>query len=360
MPPEAGIGACIKLPLMLTDTSMRRSPLVSQLKAGPVPGSAHVLVVDDDEQIRHLLVSLLTREGHVVREAVDGESALAAVRQQAPDLVLLDVMMPGMTGIEVCRRLRQDRATRLTPVVLVTGTHESELKLEGLEAGADDFLTKPFDARELLARSRALLRLRRYTSDLESASAIISTLAVMIEVRDGYSEGHCHRMANYATALGRALGLPETDLQALHRGGFLHDIGMLAIPDAVLRKPGSLAPEEYELVKSHTIVGDELCANLWSLQSVRPIIRHHHEHLDGSGYPDGLAGDALPVIAQIMGVVDVYEAVTTERPYQRQQPIEEALDLLASQVDRGWRRKDIVDAFTNLVRSGALEHFAQP
>ena len=325
------------------------------------PGTGHILVVDDDEQIRQMLETLLSREGHVIHQAADGESALKIVQQQPPDLVLLDIVLPGLSGIEVCRRLRMDRTTRLTPVVLITGLHEPDLKLEGLEAGADDFLVKPFDTRELLARSRALLRLRRYTSDLESASAIIMTLAVMIEVRDGLTEGHCHRMANYATALGRALGRPESDLQALHRGGFLHDIGMLSIPDAVIRKPGPLDPAEFELVKSHTVVGDRLCAHLASLQPVRPIIRHHHELLDGSGYPDGLVGDSVPLVAQNIGIVDVFDAMTTRRPDQPAMSHEDALGLLNSQVESGWRSRHLVDTFADLVRAGAFERFvAQP
>ena len=163
---------------------------------------------------------------------------------------------------------------------------------------------------------RSLVRIKRYTDDLDSAASIIIAMALLIEARDGNTEGHCHRMANYATALGRALDLSEDDLAGAAPGGFLHDIGMLAIPDSLLRKTGPLDPDEFELMKSHTTVGDSLCGNLRSLDSVRPIIRHHHERYDGSGYPDGLAGDEIPLVAQIMGVVDVYDAVTTRRPYQ--------------------------------------------
>ena len=321
------------------------------------PGQARVLVVDDDANMATLLGRLMRREGHEVVAVHDGNACLDAVAEHRPDLILLDIVMPGMDGLEVCRRLKRDHATRLTPVVLITGIGDAEAKMQGLEAGADDFLAKPVDTRELLARSRALIRLKRYTDDLDSAAAIVTTLAVMIEARDGCTEGHCHRMANYASALGRSLGLSEEDLQALHRGGFLHDIGMLAIPDAVLRKPGTLEPEEFELVKSHTIVGDALCANLRSLQSVRPIVRHHHERLDGSGYPDQLQGDAVPLLAQILGIVDVYDAVTTQRPYQRAHSIEQALTVLGQQVDKGWRRRDLVGAFAGLVTSGKLDTF---
>jgi putative two-component system response regulator len=320
-------------------------------------GSARVLVVDDDPHVTSLLERLMRKEGHVVDVAGDGAACLEAVAAHPPDLILLDVVLPQLDGFSVCRRLKRDPATRLTPIILITGVDDPDAKVQGLDAGADDFLAKPIDIRELLARSRALIRLKRYTDDLDSAASIVMTLAVMIEARDGLTEGHCHRMANYAAALGRRIGLSEEDLQALHRGGFLHDIGMLAIPDGVLRKPGALEPEEFELVKSHTVVGDSLCANLRSLQSVRPIVRYHHERLDGSGYPDGLRGDAVPLVAQILGIVDVYDAVTTQRPYQRAHSIEQALTVLRSQVERGWRRSDLVEAFADLVESGKLDTF---
>jgi putative two-component system response regulator len=316
-----------------------------------------VLVADDEQPVAELLRRVLVKEGYGVEVVHDGVAALEGVLQHKPHLALLDVNMPGMTGIDVCRRIKQDPAYRLTPVVLVTGMAQREKRIEGLEAGADDFLSKPVDTQELLARVRTLVRMKRYTDDLDSAASLIMAMALLIEARDGNTEGHCHRMANYATALGRALDLGEEDLQALHRGGFLHDIGMLAIPDAVLRKSGPLDPEEFELMKSHTTVGDSLCGHLRSLEAVRPIVRHHHERYDGSGYPDRLKGDEIPLVAQIIGLVDVYDAVTTRRPYQGPHTSQEAIDILRGQVVRGWRRPDLVDAFAGLVESGRLKTF---
>jgi putative two-component system response regulator len=319
-----------------------------------------VLVVDDEESVQTFFVRLLTGEGYTVHVAGDGYAALAAVADHAPDVVLLDVNIPELNGFEVCRRLRRESSTRLTPIVFVTGLQAREQRVEGLAAGADDFLTKPVDIQELLARVRSLTRMKQYTDDLDSAGTIIMTLATMIEARDGYSEGHCHRMANYATTLGRALGLGDADLQALHRGGFLHDIGMLAIPDRVLRKNGPLDQAEFDLVKSHTIVGDALCSQLRSLHAVRPIVRSHHERLDGSGYPDGLQHDQIPLLAQIMGVIDVYEALTTQRAYQTPRPADQAVLVLRSQVDRHWRRHDLVEEFVALVRSDRLGQAGRP
>jgi putative two-component system response regulator len=315
------------------------------------PKQQTILVVDDEESVRSFLRRLLTHEGYAVDVATDGTSALASVKASAPDVVLLDVNMPGeIDGFGVCRRLRSDVVTRLTPIIVITGQDQRERRLEGIKAGADDFLPKPVDRDELLARVRSLARVKQYTDDLDSAASIIMTLSSMIESRDGYSRGHCSRMANYATGLGRVLGLSDNDLQALYRGGFLHDIGMLAIPDAVLRKLGPLDPEEYDQVKSHPVVGDGLCSHLRSLQPVRPIVRHHHERLDGSGYPDALSGDQIPLLAQIIGVVDVYEAMTTERPYQAAASPDDAIEVLRSHVERGWRRHDLVEAFVAVSR----------
>ena len=309
-----------------------------------------VLVVDDDPQVTTYFDRLLTRQGYVVTTAHDAASALTSVTERPPDVVLLDVMIPDLNGFEICRRLKREPGTRLTPVVLVTALSAHEDRIKGLEAGADEFLTKPVDTNELLTRVGSLVRVKRYTDDLDSAASIIMTLATMIEARDGYSEGHCHRMANYATALGRRMRVDSDDLQALYRGGFLHDVGMLAIPEPVLRKTSALEPDEYELIKSHTTIGDSLVSNLRSLQAVRPIIRHHHEKLDGSGYPDRLCGDDVPLLAQIMGVVDIYDAVTSQRPYQQAKSVDEALDVLNEHVNRGWRRRDLVDEFGSLVK----------
>ena len=309
-----------------------------------------VLVVDDDDDVRFVLRRLLDQEGFVVADAADGSEALAAVAGGPPDVVLLDVRMPGdLDGFEVCRRLRSDPATRLLPVVMVTGLNARTDRLLGIEAGADDLLTKPVDRDQLMARVRSLIRLKRYTDDLDSAASIVMTLASMIEARDGYGDGHCHRMANYATRVGRALSLDENQVRTLYRGAFLHDIGMLTIPEAVLQKRGSLEPQEWTLLKSHTVAGDRLCGNLRSLQAVRPIVRHHHERLDGSGYPDGLSGDQVPLLAQIVGIVDTYEALTTPRPYQKVMASGHAFTVLRQHVRSGWRREDLVETFISVV-----------
>ena len=304
-----------------------------------------VLVADDLPANVKLLSEMLTREGYQVVTASDGEQALRMVDETHPDLVLMDVIMPKLNGYEVCERMKQNPATRLTPVVLITALNASADRIQGINAGADDFLTKPVNAHELKARVRSLVRLKRYTDDLESAESVILSLALVIEARDAYTDGHCQRLAAYATSLGSSLGLSDEDLAALYRGGYLHDVGKIGIPDAVLLKTGRLTPGEYERMKEHPVIGDRLCGELRSLRRVRPIVRHHHERLDGSGYPDGLKGDAIPLLAQVMGIVDVYDALTTARPYKTAVSSDRANDELMDEVKRGWRRADLVEAF---------------
>ena len=309
-----------------------------------------ILVVDDLESNRQLLRTILTSYGYEVMLAGDGEQAMEVVHRDPPDLVLSDVRMPVCDGFDLCRAMSSEASTRLIPVVLMTGAAEDADRLTAIEAGAHDFVTKPVNQGELKARMRSLMQLKRFTDDLDSAEAVLRSLALMIEARDAYTEGHCARLARYATELGAILEMSEDDLATLGRGGYFHDIGKIALPDSILLKPGPLVPEEFELMKQHTIVGDRLCGDLRALQRVRSIVRHHHERLDGSGYPDGLRGDEISVVAQIIGIVDVYDAITTTRPYRPALSTEVALAELDKEVARGWRRADLVDAFARTRR----------
>lgn len=293
-----------------------------------------------------MLEEVLVGEDYRVILARDGDEAIDVIARDPPDLVLSDVRMPGLDGFELCRALKAAPETRLIPVVLLTGATEAHDRIRAIEAGANDFLTKPIDQSELKARVRSLMQIKHFTDELDSAEAVLRSLALMIEVRDAYTEGHCQRLAHYAADLGARLNLPEDDLAVLGRGGYFHDIGKIALPDAILLKPDALTPYEFERVKEHPVVGDRLCGDLRSLHRVRTIVRHHHERLDGSGYPDGLSGDDIPLLAQIIGVVDVYDAMTTTRPYRAARSSEQALEELAREVKRGWRRPDLVEAFT--------------
>ncbi len=314
--------------------------------AGTLP--ARILVVDDLEATRNLLTSLLTREGYDVDCAADGSVVPDLVRVKQPDLVLMDVQMPHVDGFSACRALKSDPDTRLTPVVLITGLDDSDSRVRGIEAGADDFLTKPFNVAELRARVRSLVRIKRYTDDLDSAEAAMVSLALTIEARDPFTDGHCQRLATFAGELGRAIGVSPDELTTLTRGAYLHDIGKVGIADAILLKPGPLSRAEYREMQRHTVIGDRVCGELRSLRRVCPIVRHHHERLDGSGYPDGLRGDAIPLLAQITGIVDVFDALVFARPYRDAMPVAQAIDVLKGEAAHGWRRLDLVDAWIDI------------
>ncbi len=309
---------------------------------------ARILIADDDPGVRELLTEMVEGLGHEAVLVPDGIAALNAIAAEPLDLVLCDVSMPGLNGFEVCRRLKSDPATRLIPVVLITGVGE-EFKLQGIEAGADDFFAKPFNMAEVRVRIRAALRMKAFTDELESAEAVLCTLGKSIEAKDPYTEGHCERLAEHAVTLGRVLGLPEEDLRALRLGGYLHDLGKIAVPDSILLKAGPLTSEERVMMQRHPLAGEEICRPLRSLQAVLPIIRHHHERQDGAGYPDGLRGEVIPLTARILQVVDVYDALTTDRPYRRALPPHAALDTLDAETRRGWWDPGIVGAFRGVV-----------
>lgn len=311
--------------------------------------SARVLVVDDDPTLRAALQRLLRAEGFEVWTATNGREVLEFFRDGlAPDVVLLDVIMPEVDGFEVCKRLKQDPETRLTPVVMLTGLHAVEDRVRGIEAGADDLLTKPFERTELLARVRSLVRLKSYTDELERAESVVFALARSIEGKDPYTQGHCERLSRFAGRLGERLGLSGELVRALERGGIVHDLGKIAVPDAILLKPGRLTQEEWAILREHPVKGEEICGGLKSFQQVLPIIRHHHEKLDGSGYPDGLAGEDVPITARVLQVVDVYDALTTERPYKSALAHEEALRVMQEEVERGWWDAHVYDAFRDM------------
>jgi putative two-component system response regulator len=323
---------------------------------------ATILIADDEPANREILSELLEREGYRTVQAEDGLHALEMLRGRRVDLALLDVMMPGRTGFAVCSEAKSDPATRLTPIVLVTGLNRSEDRIKGIEGGADDFLCKPVDRAELLARVRSLLRLKLFTDELESAETVLCSLAISIEAKDPYTVGHCDRLSIYAEAMGKRLGLDSDLLIALRRGGIVHDLGKVAVPEHILRKPGPLTPEERKIMEVHPIAGERICAPLKSFRNVLPIIRHHHEKLDGSGYPDGLKGDAIPLTARILSTVDIYDALTTDRPYRKALTREQALDTMRVEIQKGWWDPSLIQELElvlnqmeteELVRTGA-------
>ena len=323
----------------------------------PITGT--ILVADDQSSNRELLEELLTTQGFKVIAVPDGAAALEELTRVQADLVLLDVMMPRMNGFEACEKIKSNPDTYLIPVIMITALSDKHDRLEGIRVGADDFLSRPVDRTELLARVRSLLKLKQRTDELERAESVLFTLARSIEGKDPYTHGHCERLSEYSARLGEHLGLSEDQLIALRRAGVVHDIGKIAVPDAILLKPGALTPDEWKLIKEHPVVGERICAPLKSFRFVLPIIRHHHEKFDGSGYPDGLRGEAIPMAARVLQIVDVYDALTTDRPYKKAFSITDALQTMKEEVAKGWWDSHIFDQFERLVRSGAAEFLSR-
>jgi putative two-component system response regulator len=308
-----------------------------------------ILVADDNEANRELFSDLLNAEGYQVVCAVDGQQALEHVNSGSIDLALLDVVMPRPTGFEVCQAMKSKPESRLIPVVLLTSLNKDSDRIHGIMCGAEDFLSKPVNKHELLARVHSLLRLKQFTDELDNAETVLFSLALAIEAKDPYTEGHCDRLSKYSVALAEKLGLPDPLRVALRRGGLIHDIGKLAVPEHILLKPGPLTPEERKIMERHTIEGERICAPLRSFRNVLPIIRHHHEKQDGSGYPDGLKGEQIPLTARILQVTDIYDALTTDRPYRKALPVEKAVAIMREEVKRGWWDGSLLDELEVLV-----------
>jgi putative two-component system response regulator len=316
--------------------------------------SAKILVVDDDPPVLDLLVRILRRDGYSPITATNGLEALEAVGREAPDLILLDVTMPLLDGFAVCQRLKDNEATALIPVTMLTGLDDREHRQRGLEVGADDFLTKPFEHSLLRARIRSQLRIKRLTDQLERTEHVIFMLALAVEAKDTYTEGHLRRLSSYSEQLAAASGLSPQHVKAIRFGGLLHDIGKISIDDAILRKPGKLTAEEYDQIKRHPEYGARIVQAMRFAAEVGPIIHHHHERWDGAGYPDGLAGEAIPIGARIVAIVDAYDAMMTDRPYRRSLGLEETLRRLRAGRGCEWDPV-LLDRFVQLIEDGALQ-----
>lgn len=317
-----------------------------------------ILVVDDHSSSRMTAVALLSVEGYDVVEAESGAAALAQVSNTNPDLILLDVMMPGMDGYEVCRRLKDDEHTRLTPVVFITALDDCRARLRGIEAGGDDFLTKPFDQLELSARVKSLIRQKRLNEDLDHAEKVLFLIARTVESRDPDTGGHCERLVTHGKAFGDYLGLSRPEVRDLMWGAYLHDIGKVGIPDAVLLKRGKLTADEWQIMRQHVLIGEQICLPLRTMRGVVPIIRHHHERWDGSGYPDGLSGHEIPYIAQVFQVIDIYDALTSERPYKKAFSPEEALKMMKDETLKGWRNPELTEQFNLFIQTTKIKQAA--
>ncbi len=313
--------------------------------------AATILVVDSEEINRRLLKAIFKTTPYTILEAHKASEATALLETEKIDLVILDLMLPEMSGPELCRWMKAHRTTRLIPVLMITNILGVENEIAGISSGADEFLIKPLHPTVVRTRVRAMLRNKTLIDSLDEAETILLALAQTVEHRDPYTGKHCQRLSVASVMLGEALGLPSQDLTSLYRGGFLHDIGKIGIPDAILFKRGMLTAEEWEVMRSHPALGEEICRPMRSLWPVLPIIRGHHERWDGSGYPDGLAGEEIPLLARILQVADIYDALTTERPYKLALAPDAAFAVMEEEVRRGWRDPELVPLFASIIQT---------
>ena len=304
-----------------------------------------ILLVDPAEINRRLLKAILKGNEYRVLEAAHPLSALLILEHERVDVVMVDLAIPEMSAHEFCLTLKNNPATQLIPIIMTTSFLNPENEIAGIDSGADDFLVKPLRPDLVRTRVRSMLRTKALTDSLEQAETILFALAQSVEHRDPCTGLHCERLAAYSLALGQTLGLPKRDLQALNRAGYLHDIGKISLPDSILFKPGPLSEHDWEIMRQHTIRGEEICRPLKSLAPVLPIIRSHHERWDGSGYPDGLRGQQIPLLARILQVVDIYDALTSSRPYKPAFSHAEAIKILHDEAKRGWRDPELVQLF---------------
>jgi putative two-component system response regulator len=308
-----------------------------------------IVVADDDPCNSRLFQHVLAAEGHDVHLAADGAEALTLIAECKPDLILLDLDMPRIDGYEVCRRVKEDPATRLIPIIIITAEDGFDAKMRAWEQGADDFLSKPLHCVELLARCRSLLRVKRLIDELDTAEAVVFALARAVEAKSAYTQGHAERVTLYALALGDRVGIGDGDRETLRKGALLHDIGKISIPDAILDKPGSLTADEYEVIKQHTVQGARIVEPLRSLRETLPLIRSHHEGLNGRGYPDGLTGEDVPPLVRILTIADIYDSLASDRPYRDRMTPAACLEVLDEDARGGRLDRGLVDAFCALM-----------
>ena len=317
---------------------------------------ARVLVADARPLARRLITDILYSEGYEVLEAESGPDVLNQALATLPDAIILDLFLPGLDGLAVCRQLKQEPRTQAIPVVVATVAEDRRSRLASFDAGAADFLRKPLDRLELMTRLRSLVAQKRLSDDLNRTKQVLYSIAQALA--DRYSGQSDHRFEHRITLtqrFGAYLNLPETDIHALVDATLLHDLGTLTIPDAVLLKTEPLTVQERDLIRQHVLISEQICQPLRDLQSILPILRHHHERWDGSGYPDGIGGSAIPWLAQVFQIIDIYDALTRQRPHKQALTSTEALTVLDAEAARGWRNPQLVEQFRNFVRRQALE-----
>jgi len=317
----------------------------------------NILIVDPAAARRWRILQVLGDLSGNMREASSTSEGLAILARQPIDMILMDLRAPEIGAANFCREVRKIPNTKFLQIFVLAESDSLEAEVSTIEAGANEFLVAPLRDRALRARVQNNLRHKRMIDSLDDSEAVLFSLAKSVEDRDPDLSLHCQRLSLMTAAMGIALQLPAHEVLTLQRGGYLHDIGKISIPDRVLFKPGPLTPDEWEIMKSHTVRGETICTGIKSLVPVLPIIRSHHERWDGLGYPDGLRGEHIPLLARILQLADIYDALTTVRPYKPAYTAEVALSIIMEETGKGWRDPHLVRVFADIVpmfRSPAL------
>ncbi|NOY64065.1 MAG: response regulator [Nitrospirae bacterium] len=307
-----------------------------------------VLIVDDIPSNLELIEVIVQSEGFTVLKAYHGHKAIEIFEELKPDIAIIDVMMPDMDGFQLCNTLKELAGKRYFPIIMLTALNDKESKIKGIECGADDFISKPFEPRELIAKMRSLIKLKELHDELEHSENIILTLAVALEARDPYTRGHSTRVGDLSREFAAFLGLSVKDQEMLKKAGILHDIGKIGMSEAILRKPAPLTDEEFNLIKKHPIIGEQICSPLHSLRDILPAIRHHHERWDGRGFPDGIGGKNIPLYARILSIVDAFDAMLSERPYRQGRTYFEVLSSMRREQHNGQWDPELLSYFIEM------------
>jgi putative two-component system response regulator len=323
------------------------------------PKLATILVVDDLDLNLQTLRTLFESEGYRVLTAVRAVEALEILDRELVDLVVVDVFVPDRDGTECCRRIRGNHRTELIPILMLSCLQAVEHEIAGIGSGANGFLGMPYHPEVLRTRVRSLLRYKATVDRLEESETILLAMAQAVEQRDNNTAGHCERLAALGVAMGMAMELPSQHLLALHRGGYLHDIGKIGMPDSVLLKRGPLSDAEWRTMRTHTVKGEEICRPMKCLAPVLPIIRSHHERWDGTGYPDGLSGHGIPLLARVLQFADIYDALTATRSYKVAMTSADALRVMQEETDRGWHDPELMRLFLRLRHDAVREAAAR-
>jgi putative two-component system response regulator len=317
-----------------------------------------ILIADDDEAIRSLVKEYLEQKDFKVLTAVNGKEAVILEEQLRPDLVILDVEMPVMSGLEACKVIRGKRAgIHYVPILFLSGILVEGAVIMGLQIGADDYVRKPFEPLELLSRINNFIRIKKFMEQVESIENVVFSLVKSVEARDSYTAGHSRRVAEISANIGKELGLSAEEVEILNKSSLLHDVGKIGVPDLILNKQGKLLQDEFTRIKEHPVSGVDICGCLRLTEHALDIIRHHHEKLDGSGYPDGLKEDKISKYVRIVTVADIFDALTTDRPYRLSKSIPEAISILKEESFQGKLDMNIVNCMERIARGQAAMHW---